>query len=81
MTGRTAVCAGAIGSRDWNRRGRYVPGTCALVGAAIVFDVPDNDTYHTRLTEWLTYVPAHFDVYPLVTPVIQEQLLRDLSDG
>jgi hypothetical protein len=49
-------------------------------GAAIVFDVPDNDTLHQRLTEWLTYVPAHFDVYPLVTPAVQEQLLRSLRD-
>lgn len=48
-------------------------------GAAVVFDVADNDTLHTRLTEWLTYVPAHFDVYPLVTPEAQERLLRRLS--
>ena len=50
-------------------------------GAVIVFDVPDNDVLHARLTEWLTYVPAHFDVYPLVTPAVQERLLRDLSDA
>lgn len=49
-------------------------------GAAIVFDLPDNDTLHARLTEWLTYVPAHFDLYPLVTPAAQEQMLRSLSE-
>ena len=49
-------------------------------GAVVVFDVPDNDALHVRLTEWLTYVPAHFDIYPLVTPATQEQVLRRLSD-
>lgn len=49
-------------------------------GAAVVFDVPDNDALHARLTEWLTYVPAHFDIYPLVTPAAQERLLREISD-
>ena len=48
-------------------------------GAVIVFDVPDNEALHARLTEWLTYVPAHFDVYPLVTPETQERLLRSLG--
>jgi hypothetical protein len=50
-------------------------------GAVIVFDVPDNDTLHMRLSEWLTYVPAHFDVYPLVTSAVQEQVLRSHSEG
>jgi muconolactone delta-isomerase len=48
-------------------------------GAVIVFDVEDNDALHARLTEWLSYVPAHFDIYPLVTPEKHEQLLRRIS--
>ena len=48
-------------------------------GAAVVFDVPDNDALHHRLTEWLTYVPAQFEIYPLVTPEVQEQLLRQIG--
>jgi muconolactone delta-isomerase len=50
-------------------------------GAAVVFDVPDNETLHTHLTEWLTFIPAHFDVYPLVSPEAQERLLQRLSAG
>jgi muconolactone delta-isomerase len=48
-------------------------------GAVIVFDVPDNDALHARLTEWLSYVPAHFDVYPLVDAERHERLLRQIS--
>lgn len=48
-------------------------------GAAVVFDVPDNDALHRRLTEWLTYIPAHFDIYPLVTPEAQQRLLREMT--
>jgi muconolactone delta-isomerase len=48
-------------------------------GAAVIFDVPDNETLHTRLTEWLAFIPAHFDVYPLVDPAAQARLLQRLS--
>jgi muconolactone delta-isomerase len=59
--------------RDWYFRvGR---------GAAVIFDVPDNETLHTHLTEWLTYIPAHFDVLPLVDPDAQARLLQRLSEG
>lgn len=48
-------------------------------GAAVVFDLPDNETLHARLTEWLTYVAAGFDIFPLVDAEQQERLLRRIS--
>ena len=50
-------------------------------GAAVVFNVPHNETLHARLTEWLTYIPAHFDVLPLVDPDAPARLLQRLSEG
>ncbi|NKC34258.1 DUF3303 family protein [Falsiroseomonas selenitidurans] len=37
-------------------------------GAVVLFDVPDNDTLHRRLTEWCNMVPATFTTYPLIEP-------------
>jgi muconolactone delta-isomerase len=36
-------------------------------GAVVVFDVVSNDALHEILTEWADIVPAHHDVYPLVS--------------
>lgn len=67
---------------DWERQGQVKQWYLrAGRGAAIVFDVPDNDTLHLRLSEWLSYVPAHFEIYPLVTPEFQEQVLRNSREG
>ena len=44
-------------------------------GGVVVFDVPDNERLHELLTEWLELIPAHFEVYPLVSPEAQAQLL------
>jgi muconolactone delta-isomerase len=37
-------------------------------GAVVLFDVPDNETLHRRLTEWAQMVPAQFSTYPLIDP-------------
>lgn len=59
--------------RDWHfRAGR---------GAVVVFDLPDNETLHLRLTEWLGFIPAQFDLYPLVDRAAHDAMLRRLRDG
>ncbi len=45
-------------------------------GSVVIFDVASNDELHTSLTEWLNFVPAKFDVYPLATPSEAEKLLK-----
>ena len=37
-------------------------------GAVVLFDVPDNETLHRRLTEWADIIPAQFMTYPLIDP-------------
>lgn len=46
-------------------------------GAAVLFDVPDNETLHRLLNEWADLIPAHFQVVPLIDPdAAQRQLQR-----
>ncbi len=37
-------------------------------GAVVVFEVADNDALHALLTQWLRFIPAQLDIYPLVSP-------------
>lgn len=50
-------------------------------GAVVIFDVPDNETLHTRLTEWLGFIPAQFDLYPLVDRDMHDAMLRRMREG
>jgi hypothetical protein len=35
-------------------------------GAVVLFDVDSNETLHRLLNEWAEYIPAAFDLYPLI---------------
>jgi muconolactone delta-isomerase len=44
-------------------------------GAVAVFDVPDNEALHRILNEWSDFVPAQFDIYPLIDDAAARALL------
>ena len=49
-------------------------------GAVAVFDLPSNEVLHERLTVWAAFVPAHFDLYPLVDPDAHMQALQAIRE-
>lgn len=45
-------------------------------GSVVIVDVSSNEELHELLTQWSTFVPAGFDLYPLADPVGTEKLLK-----
>lgn len=44
-------------------------------GAIVLFDVSSNDELHKLMTQWLNIIPVSFDIYPLPTPSLEEEVL------
>ncbi|MCW8084202.1 DUF3303 domain-containing protein [Sabulicella glaciei] len=44
-------------------------------GAVVLFDAPDHETLHRRLTEWADMIPAEFTTYPLIDALAARRFL------
>jgi muconolactone delta-isomerase len=51
----------------WSRVGR---------GVVMVVDVDSHEALHLLLTQWSEYVPAAFDVHPIMSKDLQEGIAR-----
>ncbi len=50
-------------------------------GVVAILETRDYDELHARLTEWLGFVPAAFDLYPLASRDEHDRLLHRLAAG
>ena len=45
-------------------------------GAVIVFEVDSHETMHKLVNQWTEFVPASFEIVPLIPKSHQEQIAR-----
>ena len=48
-------------------------------GAVAVFDVDSHETLHRLLNEWSDFIPAQFEIYPLMEPEAIRAFLNEDS--
>jgi len=48
-------------------------------GAVAIFDVESNEELHAFLTRWLSFIPAQFETYPLISPESAKRTLHETA--